>query len=254
MNPQGMKKFRRSKTLGEEYTLERINERILNENLRTYQREVKVSPRIVTRGYKRISRAKLTGLQKKYFARLYRLGKIRNQPYSQYYKYKDEIRKMHRLQEEYFFISRNKIHDVSDVENVIGTLKQKIAEVTKEKRKMSREKKSFEEIFKTVSALEQIEICEFSFLEGDDSFISEHEQWEEKIQVLTENGYSYEEAKRLRDYYKEKISDAVKTEKQLKRQIHIGEKIREDLISEKDKERQTVVEKEKIIERDRKGR
>ena len=58
----------------------------------------------------------------------------------------------------------------------------------------------------------------------------------------------------MRDYYKEKISDAVKTEKQLKRQIHIGEKIREDLISEKDKERQTVVEKEKIIDRDRKGR
>ena len=43
-------------------------------------------------------------------------------------------------------------------------------------------------------------------------------------------------------------------EKQLKRQIHIGEKIREDFISEKDKERQTVMEKEKIIETDRKGR
>ena len=63
----------------------------------------------------------------------------------------------------------------------------------------------------------RLKFCEFSFLEGDDSFISEHEQWEEKIQVLTENGYSYEEAKRLRDYYKEKISDAVKTEKQLKK-------------------------------------
>lgn len=254
VKPQGMKKYRRSKTLGEEYTLERINERILNENLRTYQREVKMSPRIVTRSYKRIRRAKLTGLQKKYFARLYQLGKIKKRPYSQYYKYKDDIRKMYRLQEEYFFISRNKIHDVSDVENVIGTIKHNVAEVTKEKRKMSRERKSFEEIFKTVSALEQIEICELSFLDGDDSFISEHKQWEENMQVLTENGYSYEEAKRLRDYYKEKISDAVKMEKQLKRQIHIGEKIREDFISEKDKERQTVMEKEKIIETDRKGR
>lgn len=254
VKPKGMKKFRRSKSLGEDYTLDRINERILIEDIRTYQREVRVSPRIVTGSYKRIKRAKLTGLQKKYFARLYRLGKIKKRPYSQYYKYKDDIRKMHRLQEEYFFIFKNRIHNESDVENVINAIKNNVAEVTKEKRKMCRERKSFEEIFKTVSLLEQIEICKISFLGGDDSFISEHEQWEEKMKFLTQNGYSYEEAKKLRDYYKEKISDAVKTEKQLKRQIHIGEKIKEDISDMKNKERQTVMEKDKIIERDRKER
>ena len=254
VKPRGMKKYRRSKTLGEEYTLDRINEKILSENLGTYQREVKMSPRIVTRSYKRIHRAKLTGLQKKYFARLYRLGKIKKRPYSQYYKYKDDIRKMHRLQEEYFFLTRNNISELEHIETAIEKIKGNVSDVTNQKRKYYKERKSFEEIFKAVKRLEQLEIGEQLFLEGDDGFISEHEKWEEKMQVLNENGYSYEEAKRLRDYYKEKISDAVKMEKQLKRQIHIGEKIREDLTSEKDKERQTVMEKEKIIERDRKGR
>ena len=42
VKPQGMKRFRRSKTLGEQYELERIKERILEEDLRMYAMLVRI--------------------------------------------------------------------------------------------------------------------------------------------------------------------------------------------------------------------
>ena len=41
----------------------------------------------------------MSGLQKRYYAKLYRIGKLKKKPYSQVWKYKDDIRKMHKLQE-----------------------------------------------------------------------------------------------------------------------------------------------------------
>ena len=45
----------------------------------------------------------MSGLQKRYYAKLYRIGKLKKKPYSQVWKYKEDIRKMHKLQEEYLF-------------------------------------------------------------------------------------------------------------------------------------------------------
>ena len=38
----------------------------------------------------------MSGLQKRYYAKLYRIGKLKKKPYSQVWKYRDDIRKMHK--------------------------------------------------------------------------------------------------------------------------------------------------------------
>lgn len=96
VKPQGMKRFVRLKSLGEEYTEERIRQRIYEENISSYIKENK--PRIVYCRVRRYKRAKMSGLQKKYYARLYRIGKLKKKAYSVAWKYRDEIKKMQKLQ------------------------------------------------------------------------------------------------------------------------------------------------------------
>ena len=51
-----------------------------------------------------------SGLQKKHYAKLYWVGKLKKRPYSQVWKYREDIRKMHKLQEQYLFLARHNIH------------------------------------------------------------------------------------------------------------------------------------------------
>ena len=104
IKPQGMTRFKRCKTIGEEYSEESIRERIHTEIL-TPQTDIKNgSPRILRYKIKRFKKAKRSKLQKKYYARLYRIGKLKKRPYSQAWKYRDEIRKMKKVQEQYLFL------------------------------------------------------------------------------------------------------------------------------------------------------
>ena len=108
IKPMGLTRFRRCKSLGEDYTEERIRERIETENLSTYRSMTKEQePKIMRCRVKRYKRAKLSGIQKRYFARLYRLGLMKKRPYSQAWKYRDELRKMQKLQEDYLFLVRH---------------------------------------------------------------------------------------------------------------------------------------------------
>ena len=63
----GMKRMIRLKTLGEEYSEERIRQRVLEESFSQCVSTEDVKPRIVYCRVRRYKRAKMSGLQKKYY-------------------------------------------------------------------------------------------------------------------------------------------------------------------------------------------
>lgn len=78
IKPQGMTRFRRCKSLGDMYCEEAIRDRIVKEDIAFYKSKQdipKVS--IVKCRVKRYRRAGLSGLQKKHYAKLYRVGKLK---------------------------------------------------------------------------------------------------------------------------------------------------------------------------------
>ena len=79
--PPGMGRYRRCKTLGEDYTEESIRRRIEEEDLSFYKSNKEFKPEIVKCYVRRYKRARLTGLQKRYYAKLYRIGKLKKKPY-----------------------------------------------------------------------------------------------------------------------------------------------------------------------------
>lgn len=88
----------------------------------------------------------MSGLQKRYYAKLYRIGKLKKKPYSQVWKYRDDIRKMHKLQEQYLFLVRHKIESAEELVSVLDNLTDKKKEASKEKSKTYKAKERFKDI------------------------------------------------------------------------------------------------------------
>ena len=231
VRPQGMTRFRRCKTLGENYSQEAIVERIAKEDLSFYQSQNEEKQAAIVKCYvKRYRRAKMSGLQKRYYAKLYRIGKLKKKPYSQVWKYKDDIRKMHKLQEEYLFLVNHDIHSAEELVSVISSLTDKRKEVSAEKSRIYKARERSRELFDIADDMKELEPAEKSFLQGDEFFTDEHLQWETLKQKLLSQGYGLEEVEALRKHYKEEYSKACAKERAVFKELNIGKSIWKSLI------------------------
>lgn len=228
VKPQGMKRFVRLKSLGEEYTEERIRQRIYEENISSYIKENK--PRIVYCRVRRYKRAKMSGLQKKYYARLYRIGKLKKKAYSVAWKYRDEIKKMQKLQAQYQFLVRHNIHSVVDLALVEDNLTDKRKEASAMKSRIYRANSKNKELYDIANEMEELLECENSFRNGDVFFEDEHNRWLLLESRLKELGYSYDEVKALKEHYRSEGAKLKSLEQEASKELKLVESIRKDFV------------------------
>lgn len=228
VKPQGMKRFVRLKSLGEEYTEERIRQRIYEENITSYIKENK--PRIVYCRVRRYKRAKMSGLQKKYYARLYRIGKLKKKAYSVAWKYRDEIKKMQKLQAQYQFLLRHNIHSVVDLALVEDNLTDKRKEASAMKSRIYRANSKNKELYDIANEMEELLECENSYRNGDVFFEDEHNRWLLLESRLKELGYSYDEVKALKEHYRSEGAKLKSLEQEASKELKLAESIRKDFV------------------------
>ena len=230
VRPQGMTRFRRCKTLGENYSQEAIVERIAKEDLSFYQSQNEERQAAIVKCYvKRYRRAKMSGLQKRYYAKLYRIGKLKKKPYSQVWKYRDDIRKMHKLQEQYLFLVRHKIESVEELVSVLDNLTDKKKEASKEKSKTYKAKERFKDIFDKAEQIRELDDAESCYQSGDTFFEDEHNAWERLNTELLAQGYSVEEVESLRKKYESKYAQDCKAERAVSKELSLGRSIWKEL-------------------------
>ena len=249
VRPQGMTRFRRCKTLGENYSQEAIVERIAKEDLSFYQSQNEERQAAIVKCYvKRYRRAKMSGLQKRYYAKLYRIGKLKKKPYSQVWKYKDDIRKMHKLQEQYLFLVRHKIESAEELVSVLDNLTDKKKDASKEKSKTYKAKERFKDIFDKAEQIRGLDDAESCYQSGDTFFEDEHNAWERLNAELLAQGYSVEEVESLRKKYESKYAQDCKAERAVSKELNLGRSIWKELtVSASAKEKQ--YDKETIRDR-----
>ena len=244
VKPMGMKKFRRLKSFGEDYTEERLRARVLTENISTYKVEtLEEAERIVYSKIPRGKRAKLTTLQKKYYARLYRIGLLKRKPYSQAWKYREDIRRMHKLQEQYLFLVNHDIDTVTDLCDTKEALTDKKKEVSSEKSKVYRQRKKCEDLFAVLEEMQHYSYAEQAYQSGDDYFVNEHQEWcrlEQKLKVL---GYTFDEVVLMKEHYRSEIARTREEELSLRKEISVAESILRE-IEEEDRDIDKIEEKE----------
>lgn len=256
IKPMGLTRFRRCKSLGEEYTEERIRERVLTETVSSHQQAKKTDmPRIVRCRVKRYRRAKMTALQKRYFKKLYQTGKLKKRPYSQAYKYREDIRKMQRLQEEYLFLSRHGISNLSGLVQTAENMAGKKKEASKERNRLYKERARFKPLFDIMEEMEGLEDCERCFNRGETLFEEEHKRWEALNNRLQKEGYSIERLRSLKEHYRNELALTGAKEKAAAKEERTARLLVKELIntdSGKEIEKGTVLEESK--ERNRKDR
>lgn len=250
IKPMGMTRYRRCKSLGEDYSEERIRERIETENLSDYRKLSKEQqPKIMRCRVKRYRRAKLSGVQKRYFARLYRLGLLKKRSYSQAWKYRDELRKMQKLQEDYLFLVRHDIQTAAGVAAVTESMTDKRKEVSREKSRIFKERAKMKPLFDMASELGGLEEMEHCFQRGEELFSEEHKKYEALSGRLKKEGYSVEQIEEFKLHYKNEIARIRELEKAVAREERIAKRILAEL-AEPDTGRKP--EKEKIREENQK--
>ena len=254
VKPQGMKRFVRLKSLGEEYTEERIRQRIYEENITSYIKENK--PRIVYCRVRRYKRAKMSGLQKKYYARLYRIGKLKKKAYSVAWKYRDEIKKMQKLQAQYQFLVRHDIHSVVDLALVEDNLTDKRKEASAMKSRIYRANSKNKELYDIANEMDELLECENSFRNGDVFFEDEHNRWLLLESRLKELGYSYDEVKALKEHYRSEGAKLKSLEQEASKELKLAESIRKDFVGAdgQEVERQQEEVKEQNMEHEKQPR
>ena len=191
---------------------------------------------------RRYKRARLTRLQKRYYAKLYRVGKLKKRPYSQVWKYKDDIKKMEKLQQQYLFLVRHDVHSVEELASTMMNLTDKRKEASADKSRVYRAKQRCKGLFDIAEQMDSLEGAEKSFQNGDNFFSEEHTQWTELSKQLLDEGYSYEEIKNLRAYYKEQIAYVTARERASAKELNLAKTIWRDMVSDdtslsEDKER-----------------
>ena len=234
VRPPGMDRFKRCKTLGDEYSEERIKQRILEEDISSYlkKQQTEVKPQIVRCRVKHYRRAKMSGMQKKYYAKLYCIGQLKKKAYSQVYKYKDDIRKMHRLQQQYLFLARHDVKSYVELAGTIMNLTDKRKEVSAEKSKIYRNQKKYDELFQIADQMTSLKECENTYQNGDNFFEDEHKQWVTLEQHIKDLGYTYEETLELKTYYKKLFSEVSQREKAVVKELNLGKSIWKDNVKE----------------------
>ena len=232
VRPPGMKRFRRTKYFGVDYTEERIRERILTENMNLYQRKQR-DMRIlrVTVPY-HLKRAKLSGVQRRYFAKLYRMGLLKSQPYSQAWKYKDDIKRMKKLQAEYLFLADNDIKDFDDLKTVLLNVEDNRKGIERDRKKLYKERSRYRELWDCMDKMNELSPAERAYTDGDTYFKEEHERYISLRKMISDAGFTEEELGRLRSYYDSRLKELKEEYSEVSGTVKLAKTIERELMSE----------------------
>ena len=167
----------------------------------------------------------MTGLQRQYFREMYRLGKIRKQPYSQVWKYRKDVKKFQLLQKQYLFLVKYDVTDVEQISDVQKDLRKKVSVLLKAKKVIVNEMDKNLKVFQAVEDIDKEKKATIFYKMGDDTFKESEQIVSKAMATLKEEGLSFEEAKKLKEYYKELLQANEKETKQLRKEINVGYKI-----------------------------
>ena len=253
VRPKGMQRFCRCKSMGEDYTEERIRERIRLENLETYaKRNREQNPHTIEPPKDEfLRRTKLTGIQKTYYARICRLRHLERLPYSRAWEYREEIRKMQEVHEKYLFLVKNGIHSLAELAAVRDNLEKKAAECRKERRELDREKRQMEPLFSIADKMAELAPAEKSYQAGDGFFEKEHLRYQALEEQLRSEGYSMGETETLRKKYKDKGSGIYQRQLEIRKRLKMSEEMIKEFTESLERARDRQEEKtEQEINRD----
>ena len=245
IKPPGMTRYRRLKTLGYDYTEERLRVRVQEENLQTAVCELKnKSPKIRPTyfGYSRRTFRNPSGLTALYLKRYTRAGRLKSGGYAAAWRYKDDIRKLKDLQKKYLYLCE---HDLTSPEKLQARRDMLLARketAARERAKIFYQRKKFKSLFEQAERLSALLECEESFKEGSDIFADEHAEYESILSDIMSQGYTPEKIHDIKFTLDARLAEHRKKNSEIAKELRMLNSIQQDL--EKERQKETIQEKE----------
>lgn len=246
VKPYGMKRYIRLKNLENGFDENEIRRRIKSENLASAIDEKK--PQLILCHVRRYKRSRITGIQKKYFARLYRMNKLKKRAYSECWKYKDEIRKMKMLQMRYLFLVDYNIKNLGDLYITEEVLTKERKSASAEKSRIYRANAKNRELYVLAGAISELLECEHAYQNGDSFFQDEHDEYMSLDGKLKSLGYTYDEVVALKEHYRTESARYKNLEQAVAKKIRMAEAI---ICDAYESDKQLQIDKKVISERDK---
>lgn len=197
-----------------------------------------MEPKIVRCRFRRYKRAKLSEVQRRYLAKLYRLGRLKKRPYSQMWKYRNEIRNLKKLQEEYLFLVQKGIRTEADAVRTAALSGEKRKKTKKERSRITRERARMKPLFDTVSEMKELSEMEQCYQKGELLFEKEHVRYGELASLLEREGYDASLLEQFRQHYKREMERVRKQEREAAGEERMAKRILEEITGqEKDQTR-----------------
>lgn len=234
VKPRGMKRFKRLDTINKEYTEELLAERILKGevNKSCLPKKENPSPKILygRGGFKRIRKAGLSPFQRKYFAKLYRTGQLKKKPYSTAcscteWKYKNDIKKFHELQDQYIYVRRMNITSRKELQKRQEFLQSKLEELETNKKEYYLRRYPYKEMLGNLKQIEAVAREAELFEEGTDDFKAEYDLYLEGKKYLHSLGITLEQAVVIKNDLEAEISEIKNRKRIIRKEQKLCSKI-----------------------------
>lgn len=223
----GAKRCRRLDSLGEEYTEEMLRLRITGLPVLECQEEIQEEKLFYV--FIPYRNRHLTRHQKECFIRKYRAGKISTR--SQAWTYRASLRALKNLQDEYVFWTKHHICSREDIRQVRWSAEKKQQDIRYAKRKLAKQKKSYQTILDLLRDLETYEMEAGLYKEGYPEFSGEFQEYKKICGRLASYGCSVSDARKIESYFRaefQKLEDQRKNALKEKRTAeNLEKKVRE---------------------------
>lgn len=221
--PPGMDRNRRLDTLKGEYTQSRIKERI--QQGESCAVEDKYSIQTPSQNVS-FQKKQLNGYQRTYFARLYRLNVLKKRPNTEYWKYAEDIKEFHRLQEEYSFLSKYNIQNMSMLEEQLSVLKSTRQDISNQMEDGHKYWNEYKPVFELFQDFQEEQVGASLYKEeGYEEFKMDYEKSIEIAEIIGRYGYSISEIERLVMLEEQERSSFQSQIKEVRKDEWIGKRI-----------------------------
>lgn len=220
-------RYRRIDTISEEYTEENIRKRL------EVHREEKNKVCFIYIPYKN---RHLTRYQKRIFVRKYQMADKRR--YGEYsWKNKAVIKRLERLQEEYWFLT-----EYPSVEKGLEELRKEQASLRERRILFQREKNVYQPFLDEISYMKELKLeADLYKKEGYQEFSPSYETYMKLLKKYENYGYSKAMLDKLDVYFNTQEQIFVKKEQDIRKKIRIGKRLEEALQVKKKREEKEVL-------------
>lgn len=226
-----MRRYRRTHTLGKDYTLSMIKARIAayHEKLPEYYGEetcfIIPAPVFHTRRFARITNDYI----RKQYAHLYQIGVLqKGAGRLSYREVKQRVKELRRLEKALELISSKNYQNVSDIQADLEGQENEVKKVQCELKQLRAERRPYQQMLDIYREVEKLEGAYLLFKEGEQAFAKEAEAYEKKQQQAVGIPHKKEELEKYMEQQKEREKNLKKTLREEKQKLEIYKELQED--------------------------